>query len=104
MSSAVSDAPSILIVDDDATLRDQLARAFRNRGFEARTADGYDEGMRAAREDAPEFAVVDLRMGGRSGLELVRDLKALDAETKIVMLTGYGSIATAIDAMKLGAL
>jgi two-component system response regulator RegA len=104
MSPAVSTAPSILIVDDDATLREQLARAFQKRGFEPRTADGYDEAMKLAAEDAPEMAVVDLRMAGRSGLELIRDLTAIDAETKIVVLTGYGSIATTIDAMKLGAV
>jgi two-component system response regulator RegA len=100
----VSDAPSILIVDDDAMLREHLARAFRSRGFEAQTAGSYDEAIALATNDAPELAVVDLRMPGRSGLELIRDLKAIDAETKIVVLTGYGSIATAIDAMKLGAV
>jgi len=68
------------------------------------TAGSYDEGMALAQTDCPEMAVVDLRMPGRSGLELIRDLKALDAETKIVVLTGYGSIATTIDAMKLGAV
>jgi two-component system response regulator RegA len=104
MSPVVSDAPSILIVDDDDTLCEQLARAFRKRGFEARTARSYDEAMALARDDAPEMAVVDLRMTGRSGLELIRDLRAIDAETKVVVLTGYGSIATAIDAMKLGAV
>jgi len=104
MSATVSDAPSLLIVDDDDTLRDQLARAFEKRGFEVRAAGGYESAMTLAREDAPELVVVDLRMPGRSGLELIRDLKTLDPETQIVMLTGYGSIATAIDAMKLGAV
>ncbi len=102
--SADSDAPSILIVDDDDTLREQLARAFVSRGFEARAAADYDEAMALAGDEPPELAVVDLRMPGRSGLELVRDLKAVDATIKIVVLTGYGSIATAIDAMKLGAV
>jgi two-component system response regulator RegA len=59
--------------------------------------------MALARADCPEMAVVDLRMPGRSGLELIRDLKALDAETKVVVLTGYGSIATALEAVRLGA-
>jgi two-component system, response regulator RegA len=81
-----------------------LARALRSRGFEVLTAGDYDEAMAIARADCPEMAVVDLRMPGRSGLELLRDLKALDPETQIVMLTGYGSIATTIDAMKLGAV
>lgn len=97
-------APSILIVDDDDTLRERLAGAFRARGFDARTAADYESARRAAVADAPEFAVVDLRMPGRSGLELIRELKAIDPETKIVVLTAYGSIATTIDAMKLGAI
>jgi two-component system response regulator RegA len=104
VSNELSDAPSILIVDDDVTLRDQLARAFTNRGFDATTAGDYDDAVTLASADAPELVVVDLRMPGRSGLELIRALKAIDAETRIVVLTGYGSIATAIDAMKLGAV
>jgi len=103
-SAPLSDAPSILIVDDDVTLRDQLARAFAGRGFDARTAADADEALALARADAPELVVVDLRMPGRSGLELIRELKAIEPETRIVVLTGYGSIATAIDAMKLGAV
>jgi two-component system response regulator RegA len=59
--------------------------------------------MAAAREDSPELALVDLRLPGRSGLDLVRDLKELDAATKVVVLTGYGSIATAVQSLQLGA-
>jgi two-component system response regulator RegA len=102
--ASVSDAASILIVDDDATLREQLANAFRSRGFEVATAGSFDEAISLCASEAPELAVVDLRMPGRSGLELIRELKAIDAQTKIVVLTGYGSIATTIDAMKLGAV
>jgi two-component system, response regulator RegA len=97
------DRASILLVDDDETFRDRLARAFRDRGFEVRTAGGYEEAVAEAREDSPQFAVVDLKMPGRSGLEVVRDLKSIDPTTKVVVLTGYGSIATALDAMRLGA-
>ncbi|MES1171937.1 MAG: response regulator [Bacteroidota bacterium] len=93
-----------MIVDDDVVLRERLARAFRARGFDTRAAGDYDEAMRLAREDSPEMAVVDLKMPGKSGLELVRDLVAVDEETRVVVLTGYGSIATTIDAMKLGAV
>jgi two-component system response regulator RegA len=100
----VSDAPSILIVDDDDMLRERLASAFRARGLDARTAGDYDEARVLAAADPPELAVVDLRMPGRSGLDLIRELKAIDPETKIVVLTAYGSIATTIDAMKLGAV
>lgn len=95
---------SILIVDDDETFRERLARAFQKRGLEPRTASGYDEAIALAQSDPPELAVVDLRMPGRSGLELLRELKRIDAETKVVVLTAYGSIATTIDAMKLGAV
>jgi two-component system response regulator RegA len=99
-----SELPLVLLVDDDARLRDQLARALRSRGYAVNTAGNFDEGMAAARESSPEYAVVDLRMPGPSGLELVRGLKELDPETRIVVLTGYGSIATTIDAMRLGAV
>jgi two-component system response regulator RegA len=98
-----SEAPSILLVDDDDVFRERLGRAFRTRGYDVRTAADYDAAMSAAREDSPEYAVVDLRMPGRSGLELVRDLVALDASSRIVVLTGYGSISTAVDAIRLGA-
>jgi two-component system response regulator RegA len=100
----MSDAPSILIADDDATLRERLGRSFRSRGYDARLAGSYDDAMALARQESPELAVVDLRMPGPSGLELVRDLLKLDPETRIVVVTGYGSIATAIDAVKLGAV
>ncbi|HVM96872.1 MAG TPA: response regulator [Candidatus Acidoferrales bacterium] len=102
MASELSQ-PSILIVDDDDVLRERLARAFRDRDYDVRIGNGYDEAMRLAAADSPELAVIDLRMPGRSGLELVRDLHELDPSTKIVVLTGYGSIATAIEAVRLGA-
>lgn len=95
--------PELLIVDDDEVFRERLARAFRERGFEVRTAGDYLGAMQQVRERVPEWAVVDLKMPGRSGLELTRDLRALGPKTRIVVLTGYGSIATAIEAMRLGA-
>lgn len=94
----------MLLVDDDATLRERLARAFRERGWEVTTAGDYDEALAAARRESPEYAVVDLRMPGRSGLEVVKDLLAVDASTKAIVLTGYGSIATTVDAIRLGAV
>ncbi len=94
---------SILIVEDDDVFRHRLAQAFADRGFEVREARDADEALEAARHDTPEFVVVDLRMPGRSGLDVVRELKALDAATSIVVLTGYGSIATALEAVRLGA-
>src|SRR3954451_24091006 len=95
--------PSILIVDDDETYRNRLARAFVDRGYEARTAGDYEGAVALAQSDSPQFAVVDLKMPGKSGLELVKALHEIDPSTKSVVLTGYGSIATAIDAVRLGA-
>ena len=95
--------PSLLIVDDDPVFRERLSRAFRGRGYEVREAEGFDAAIGLASEESPEVALVDLRMPGRSGLELVRALHAIDPATRIIVLTGYGSIATAIEAMRLGA-
>jgi len=93
----------LLVVDDDRLLRERLARAFRDRGHEVAVAGDAEEALEAARRERPERAVVDLRMPGRSGLDLVRDLLAIDAAIRIVVLTGYGSIATAIEAIRMGA-
>jgi len=97
-------APSLLIVEDDDVLRSRLARAFRARGFEVGEAGDAESGVRLAREDPPELALVDLRLPGASGLEAVRALRELDPSTAIVVLTGYGSIATALEAVRLGAV
>lgn len=96
--------PSLLLVDDDATFCQVLSQALSRRGFSVRVAHGVDEALRIAEEDPPEYAVVDLRMPGPSGLALVERLKALDSHTRIVVLTGYASIATAVEAIKLGAI
>lgn len=95
--------PSLLLVDDDEDFRTVLSTALEKRGYEVTTAANVDDAMVLAEQNPPEFAVVDLRMPGPSGLVLVRRLKELDAATRIVMLTGYASIATAIEAVKLGA-
>ncbi|MFR1445980.1 response regulator, partial [Acinetobacter baumannii] len=73
------------------------------RGLDARGVADAEEAIEAARGESPELALVDLRMPGRGGLELVRELKAIDPATNVVVLTGYGSIATALEAVKLGA-
>jgi two-component system response regulator RegA len=82
--------------------RERLARAFRERGWEVTTAGDYDEALAAAQQASPKYAVVDLRVSGRSGLEVVKDVLAVDASTKAIVLTGYGSIATTVDAIHLG--
>lgn len=94
---------TLLVVDDDEAFRTRLMRAFEARGFEVRGAAGVADALTLARAESPELAVVDLRMPDGSGLEAVRGLHAEDAATRIVVLTGYGSIATAVDAVKLGA-
>ncbi len=97
-------APSFLVVDDDDVFRGRLARALHERGFEVREARSPSEAEALAREDAPEYAVVDLRMTEGSGLDVVRALLAVEPATRAVILTGYGSIANAVEAMKRGAV
>jgi two-component system response regulator RegA len=94
---------TVLLVEDDDTLRRRLAQAFVARGYEAWEAPSGEEALAVARRETPEFALVDLRMPGMQGLEVVTRLHDLDATTVIVVLTGYGSIATALEAVKLGA-
>jgi two-component system response regulator RegA len=100
----MNDRPTLLLVDDDTTFCAVLAEALTKRGYEVRTAHNVDEGLARAGEESPEFAVIDLKMPGPSGLELVKRLHELDPNTRIVMLTGYASIATAVEAIKLGAV
>lgn len=98
------EARSMLLVDDDETFRERLGRALRDRGFEVRTAASVDEAVALAEDDSPEYAVVDLRMPAKGGMEMLRELKRVDAGTRSVVLTGYGSIATAVEAVRLGAV
>ena len=98
------DTPTILIVDDDDVFRERLMRAFDDRGYASRGASSPAEALDSARGDSPELAVVDLRMPGGSGLDVLRGLKEIDPTTRVVVLTGYGSIATALEAVRLGAI
>jgi two-component system response regulator RegA len=95
--------PTLLVVEDDQWLRERLVRAFCDRGFAAQGAASTAEALERS-EEAPELAVVDLRIGDESGLEVLRALLEKDPATRVVMLTGYGSIATAVEAMRLGAV
>ena len=97
------DGRTLLVVDDDERFRERLMQAFRARGFEVRGAADYEEAAAAAAAESPELALVDLRLPGGSGLNLVRELKRLDAATNVVVLTGYGSIATALESIRAGA-
>jgi len=99
----IDENATLLLVDDDEDFLTALASAMRKRGFSVTLANSAETAYEIAKNEAPEFAVVDLKMSGNSGLVLVRQLASLDAGTKIVVLTGYASIATAIEAIKLGA-
>src|SRR2546429_4401398 len=94
---------SLLIVDDDAPLCQRLARAMERRGFVVATADSVASGTAAATAQPPAFAVVDLRLGDGNGLDVVSALRMARPGARIVMLTGYGNIATAVAAVKAGA-
>lgn len=96
--------PSVLIVDDDKVFCEVLADAFTDRGYSVVVAGNMASGIRKAQESEPEYAVIDLRIGQNSGLKMVEALHALDENTRIVMLTGYASVATAVEAIKLGAV
>src|SRR5438128_4613152 len=95
----------ILIVDDDEPFRLALRNAFVRRGHEVALAGNHDEAVAAMREAPPTHAVIDLKMpGGRSGLDVVRELRALPRPPQVVVLTGYGTIGTAVEAIRLGAV
>ena len=95
---------TILLVDDEEHFRDRLARALTRREYEVLQAANYEDGIKIIKNQKPEMAVVDLRMPGPSGLELVKSAMEIDPDLKIVVLTGYGSIATATEAIRLGAI
>ncbi len=95
--------PTLLLVEDDRTLSQVLTRALDARGFAVTPVHDGASALQSIRAMAPEYAVVDMRLPDMSGLKVVEQLKLADEHTRIVVLTGYGSIATAIDAIKLGA-
>ncbi|MFN7093254.1 ActR/PrrA/RegA family redox response regulator transcription factor [Allorhizobium sp. NPDC080224] len=96
--------PSLLIVDDDAPFLRRLARAMESRGFTVELAGSVAEGIAKAKEAAPAYAVVDLRLGDGTGLDVIEAIRERRSDTRIIVLTGYGNIATAVTAVKLGAL
>jgi two-component system, response regulator RegA len=108
LSAALRDVPdsdrTLLIVDDDAPLCQRLARAMERRGFIVATADSVAGGVTAATNEPPAFAVVDMRLGDGRGFEVVSALRNARPGARIVMLTGYGNIATAVAAVKAGAI
>jgi two-component system response regulator RegA len=99
----MSDARTLLLVDDDDVLRERLARGLRERGFDVRTAGDVPSALTLAQADPPELCVVDLRMPGPSGLALIEPVLAIDPATRVVVLTGWGSVPTAVEALHKGA-
>lgn len=95
--------PHLLLVDDDETFTRVMARAMSRRGLRVSIANSADEGLALAKDDLPDYAVLDLKMEGDSGLVLLPKLLELDTEMKVLILTGYSSITTAVEAIKRGA-
>ena len=95
---------SLLIVDDDSPFRERLARAMEKKGFEVSQAEGVKKGIETVKLKKPAFAVVDLRLDDGNGLEVVKQIQNTNPESRIIMLTGYGNISTAVAAIKEGAI
>ncbi len=95
---------TILLVDDDEVLRNRLQRAFVSRGYDVRVAVDVDEAEASLETHRPDLCVLDLKMPGRSGMDFLKILQAQSPNTRTVMLTGYGSISNAVEAVKLGAV
>lgn len=104
MTTQEIDNPRLLLVDDDEVFCNVLKVALQKRNYEVLVATDVKTGIELAEQSLPEYAVIDLRIGYDSGLELVKKLISLDDNTRIVMLTGFASIATAVEAIKLGAI
>ena len=95
---------SLLIVDDDNPFRERLARAMKKKGFEVTQAESVKQGINTVRLNKPAFAIVDLRLGDGNGLEVVKKIQTSNTKSRVVMLTGYGNIPTAVAAIKEGAI
>ena len=95
---------SLLIVDDDNALRERLSRAMEKKGFKVIQASTVQQGISQAKNSPPAFAVVDLRLNDGNGLEVVREIQKIRKNSRIIMLTGYGNIPTAVAAVKAGAI
>ncbi len=103
-ASAVPSERSLLIVEDDKSFLQRLARAMETRGFTVTTAESVAEGLLLVEKAAPAFAVVDMRLGDGNGLDVISAMKKRRPEARAIILTGYGNIATAVNAVKLGAV
>lgn len=99
-----NETKTLLLVDDDRPFLNRLGRAMESRGFEVRTAETVADGVAEIRKDPPSYAVVDLRLTDGSGLDVIEALHQAKPDARGVVLTGYGNLATAVSAVKLGAI
>jgi two-component system response regulator RegA len=97
------DERAVVIVDDDEIFRNRLSQAFTRRNWEAHGAADGEQALALTREVSPDLVLIDLRLPGSTGLDIVRCIREIDSDATIIMLTGYGSIATALTATRLGA-
>ena len=104
IETANPEEKTLLIVDDDRPFRERLARAMQARGFEVLMAETVREGITIAKERSPAYAVVDLKLDDGNGLDVVETLHEVRPNTRVVVLTGFGNIATAVAAVKFGAI
>ena len=95
---------TLLIVDDDDPFRNRLGRAMELKGFKVSLAKSVEEGLISARKSPPGFAVVDLRLLDGNGLDVIEEIHKLKPDSRVVMLTGYGNLPTAVSAVKAGAI
>ncbi len=100
----ISGDRSLLIVDDDRSFLQRLAKALESRGFVVATAESVADGLLQVERSAPAFAIVDMRLGDGNGLDVISALKRRRTDARAIILTGYGNIATAVNAVKLGAV
>lgn len=103
MTNDIGPDPSLLLVDDDEAFLKRLGRAMEKRGFDVDLANSVSEGKAKAMAHPPAYAVIDLRLEDGNGLDVVESLRSVRADSRIVVLTGYGAIATAVAAVKIGA-
>ncbi|MFS4438097.1 ActR/PrrA/RegA family redox response regulator transcription factor [Paracoccaceae bacterium GXU_MW_L88] len=104
LSAQIGSDPSLLLVDDDASFVRRLSKAMEKRGFEPVPAESVADAITYVRNNPPAYAVVDLRLEDGNGLEVVEVLRELRPETRVIVLTGYGAIASAVSAVKMGAV
>ncbi len=102
-AQAAAEERTLLIVDDDKPFLGRLSRAMESRGFDVRTAESVAEGLAALDHEPPAFAIIDMRLGDGNGLDVISKLKQARPDARGIILTGYGNIATAVTAVKLGA-